>query len=730
MASSESIGELFVNITANTKEFNKAVDDTKKETDKFKSNVNNSTKAIKGLIAGVSFGLILKGIGDVAKASIDAASEAEEVNAKFNTAFKGIEEDAQAAAENLAENYGLARTESEKLLSGTGDLIKGFGASATEALNISTRVQELSVDLASYNNLQGGATQASEILTKAFLGERDALTSLGIKISEADVKQRLLEKGQEDLTGQALLLAKGQATLELATQQSGDAIGDFARTSESFANRNRVAQASVQDLRVELGRSLLPTASSVVGIFGELTGKVAEYIRKINDLRDAEKAQELGIATKEQELTILQDKLEENEKQIKIQKAINDADKIQYDFVLPAHKKELELLQRKNAQISRSIDDKNEEIKTTKEQKDEEIRLAGIEAANAKRREEQLRLAEELRRKQLEAIEDVIDENKSEIETIEDEIIAIQSLDAQDETTRARQLEALEILNAKKDELLEEEKTRIAEEKKAVEEAEAEKLRIKQEADEAIAGSARAREQAIRDQEEQTSIKRRESLENQITEYSTTADSILAIAKNVNDTVIQGLELQRDVRIKALEDQELSEEEFANKKRQIEKETAEQIYAIELAQFRAEKALALIQAGVNTALALTQPQVLANPFLFGAVGVAGAAQIAAIATQPDPPAPAFAQGGVVTAPTRAIVGDDRGEVMIGMGAQGAPLLNELANKIADGVKSNGGGKTVININSLYPPRQQDLDRLFRDGYPSLQKELQRRGVNT
>jgi hypothetical protein len=61
-----------------------------------------------------------------------------------------------------------------------------------------------------------------------------------------------------------------------------------------------------------------------------------------------------------------------------------------------------------------------------------------------------------------------------------------------------------------------------------------------------------------------------------------------------------------------------------------------------------------------------------------------------------------------------------------MGAKGSPLIDELAERIAS--KSGGSGQTVININSLYPPRSQDLERLARDLYNPNVKELQRRGI--
>ena len=211
-----------------------------------------------------------------AGAAARLAIQAEETNSAFLTSFRGIEDAADSAAQNLQDNFGLSRLESERLLQSTGDLLRGFGATQAEALGLSTEVQELAVDLASFRNIQGGAQRASDALTAALLGETDQLRSLGIVIRQADVDQRILEQGQEDLTGQARLLARAQATLQIAYEQSGDAVGDFERTSESTANQLRQLRSDLTDAAVEIGQNLLPVVNDVVRAFRDATERFAD----------------------------------------------------------------------------------------------------------------------------------------------------------------------------------------------------------------------------------------------------------------------------------------------------------------------------------------------------------------------------------------------------------------------------------------------------------------------
>ena len=253
----QNLGDMVVRIVADNAEFDAAID---KSHNKFKKFAEDAGRLGKTLTKFVTLPIL-----GAAGAAVKFAIDAEETRAKFLTAFRGIEKQAQNTAKNLAKNYGLARTQSERLLSTTGDLLKGFGANATEALGLSETVQKLAVDLASYNNLQGGAERASNILTRAMLGEREALTSLGTKVSEAAVETKLLERGQKDLEGQALLLAKAQATLDIVMEQSKDAMGDFERTSGSAANRLRTLRARINDIATSFGQTLLPVVENLLG---------------------------------------------------------------------------------------------------------------------------------------------------------------------------------------------------------------------------------------------------------------------------------------------------------------------------------------------------------------------------------------------------------------------------------------------------------------------------------
>lgn len=276
------VARIVIPVTTNADRAAKGVGNLNQKLGQADKAAKTSAKSFKAL-AGVGLAaLALQAAKQIARLGgelIKAASDAEETANKFAVTFRGIGTEAQAAATSLAKNFGLAGDQAQKLLADTGDLLTGFGFTRDEALNLSTQVNELAVDLASFTNFSGGAEGASAALTKALLGERESIKSLGIAITEADIKRLAEEKG---IVGELDRQTKAQLTLELAIRQSGNAIGDFERSSASFANQLRVAQANIRDTRVELGSAFLPIANLAVTAFNEMaksTGGIAKSIR-------------------------------------------------------------------------------------------------------------------------------------------------------------------------------------------------------------------------------------------------------------------------------------------------------------------------------------------------------------------------------------------------------------------------------------------------------------------
>lgn len=259
---------------------NKSIDSFKKMGRSIDLVASKSQKLGKSLFLKLTLPLGLAGTSFV-----KAASDAEETSSKFATVFQDISLEADRTAKNLGKSFGLSSVKAKELLGDTGDLLTGFGFSGKAALDLSKGVNELAVDLASFTNFSGGAEGASKALTKALLGERESVKSLGISILEEDVKAKVKSLAATGkLTGMTERQSKAYATLQIAISQSKNAIGDFERTSKSFANQTRILNQRFFDLKVSFGNIILPLATKLIQKLTILTEKFTALSPKTKKL--------------------------------------------------------------------------------------------------------------------------------------------------------------------------------------------------------------------------------------------------------------------------------------------------------------------------------------------------------------------------------------------------------------------------------------------------------------
>jgi hypothetical protein len=207
-------------------------------------------------IAGIAFG-----VGEIVqygKKLFDLGAEMELLGKKALTVFGEALPAVTRAAEENATAMGLTTSEYIDQAVAMGDLLIPMKFTREEAANISTEMVNLSGALSEWTGGQVSATEVSNTLSKALLGEREQLKTLGISIQEADIKARLAEKGLSKLTGTALQQAKAMATLELVMEKSTDAQNAYAENSDTMVRRSAALSAKVSELQEKLATVLIP----------------------------------------------------------------------------------------------------------------------------------------------------------------------------------------------------------------------------------------------------------------------------------------------------------------------------------------------------------------------------------------------------------------------------------------------------------------------------------------
>ncbi len=250
--------ELFGVISLKDNNINRKLDNIDKKATNIKKSFDAFAKKVA--VAGTAIGTAIAGVGIK---SVQLASDAAEMQSKFNTVFGEMTKDAEKWASEFRDKVGGSRVEIKGMLADSQDMLTGFGASTQEAFNFSTQIQELGTDLASFQNIQGGSAEAVERLRKGLLGETENLKALGIVINETVMKQKLQELGWNKEYKELTELEKIKLRYIIATEQSKNAIGDAEKTNRDFANTWRDIKGQIKDITAELGAKLLPKATEL-----------------------------------------------------------------------------------------------------------------------------------------------------------------------------------------------------------------------------------------------------------------------------------------------------------------------------------------------------------------------------------------------------------------------------------------------------------------------------------
>jgi hypothetical protein len=206
----------------------------------------------------------LAGLAAAAGPAIMAASDLEENLSKVNVVFG----EGAASIENFAKTAASALGQSQNAVlqaAGTfGTFGKAAGLSGQDLATFSNDFTALASDLASFNNTT--PEQAINAIGSALRGEAEPLRQFGVLLSDAALRDEALALGLEVSTGALSAQTKILAAQSLIYKQTGDAQGDFARTSDGLANSSRVLKAQMADLQVSIGKALLPAVQAVLPV--------------------------------------------------------------------------------------------------------------------------------------------------------------------------------------------------------------------------------------------------------------------------------------------------------------------------------------------------------------------------------------------------------------------------------------------------------------------------------
>jgi hypothetical protein len=214
------------------------------------------------LIATAAIGAAVGAVGAFAYQAIQAASDFNEAVSKNKVVFGAISKEVEIFADKASTALGISETAALNAAGTFAIFGKSAGLAGKDLSDFSLNLVTLASDLASFNNTS--VDDAITALGSALRGEAEPLRKYGVLLDDATLKAAATElgiySGSKALTAQQKVLAAQKVIFD----QTGDAQGDFARTSDGLAAQQKILGATFDDIQQKLGKAFLPIFLKVV----------------------------------------------------------------------------------------------------------------------------------------------------------------------------------------------------------------------------------------------------------------------------------------------------------------------------------------------------------------------------------------------------------------------------------------------------------------------------------
>jgi hypothetical protein len=144
-------------------------------------------------------------------------------------------------------------------------MANGMGLVGQSAADMSLNLTGLTGDMASFFNVRQDVAETA--LASIFTGETESLKKFGIVMTEANLQQFAYKEGVNKLVSEMTEAEKVQLRYNFVLDRTKLAQGDFARTSDSWANQTRILTEKFKEFMGAIGEDLIAILNPLLSIF-------------------------------------------------------------------------------------------------------------------------------------------------------------------------------------------------------------------------------------------------------------------------------------------------------------------------------------------------------------------------------------------------------------------------------------------------------------------------------
>lgn len=254
----DSVGEIALDLSLNSNGFKKQL-----------SGIADMAKKAGAMIASA---FAVKKLVEFGKSCIELGSDLSEVQNVVDVTFPQMSAQVDQFAKSAAASFGLSETMAKKYTGTFGAMAKAFGFTEEQAYQMGTSLTGLAGDVASFYNIS--QDEAYTKLKSVFTGETESLKDLGVVMTQTALDSYALANGFGKTTSQMSEAEKVALRYQFVQNQLTAAAGDFARTSDGWANQVRILSLQFDSLKATIGQGLINLLTPVIKVVNIIIGKL------------------------------------------------------------------------------------------------------------------------------------------------------------------------------------------------------------------------------------------------------------------------------------------------------------------------------------------------------------------------------------------------------------------------------------------------------------------------
>lgn len=282
MASPGSVGEIRLDLTVNQREFQRQM-----------NGIGKLAKKIGGMLAAA---LATKALVDFGKECIELGSRLAEVDNVIQQTVPSMEKYIDNFAKNAIESFGMSETMAKQFTGVFASMARGFGYTEKSAAQMAITLSGLAADVASFYD--SSHEEAFNKLKGVFTGETEGLKTLGIVMTQANLQSYALANGYTKKISAMSEAEKVALRYQFVLDQLRFAEGDFARTSDNWANAVRILNEQFNAFKATIGQGLINVFTPVLNVVNRLISRLmvlAKMFLKFTEMITGKKTDASGV---------------------------------------------------------------------------------------------------------------------------------------------------------------------------------------------------------------------------------------------------------------------------------------------------------------------------------------------------------------------------------------------------------------------------------------------------